>query len=93
MLLNVLTEMGEKETAYRILEQESAPSWLYPVVNGHTTILESWDGVQKYFGSFNHYSFGAVCDYMFQYICGIQQDKKNIQDINIFIFVLIQAEA
>lgn len=76
MLLNVLTEMGEKETAYRILEQESAPSWLYPVVNGHTTILESWDGVQKYFGSFNHYSFGAVCDYMFQYICGIQQDKK-----------------
>ena len=77
MLLNVLTEMGESQIAYRILEQESAPSWLYPIVNGHTTILESWDGVQKYFGSFNHYSFGAVCDYLFQYICGIQSDAKS----------------
>lgn len=71
-LLNVLADEGESEAAYRILEQTSAPSWLYPIINGATAMLESWDGVQKNFGSFNHYAFGAVCDFLFQYIAGIR---------------------
>lgn len=76
LLLPILVKYGMKEEAYRILEQETAPSWLYPVVNGATTIYESWDGVQNYFGSFNHYSFGAVCDFLFQQTCGIRLDEK-----------------
>ena len=75
-LLNVLTEEGCENTAYRILEQVTPPSWLYPVTKGATTIYESWDGEQRFFGSFNHYSFGAVCDYLFSYTTGIQIDKK-----------------
>ena len=71
-LLNVLADEGESEAAYRILEQTSAPSWLYPIINGATAMLESWDGVQKNFGSFNHYAFGAVCDFLFRYIAGIR---------------------
>lgn len=77
LLLNVLAEEGETETAYRILEQTTPPSWLYPVANGMTTNMESWDGVQRYFGSFNHYSFGAATDFVFRYISGIGLDEKH----------------
>lgn len=74
-LLNVLVDEGYVETAYRILEQKTSPSWLYPVINGATTTYESWDGVDKFFGSFNHYSLGAVCDFLVRYMAGICPDE------------------
>lgn len=76
-LLNLLADEGEAEAAYRILEQKDYPSWLYPVVNGATTTYESWDGTDQYFGSFNHYSLGAVCDFIFSYVTGIRIDESN----------------
>lgn len=75
MLLNTLADEGYAETAYHVLEQTTAPSWLYPVTEGATTILESWDGIQRFFGSYNHYSFGAVCDFLFSYTAGIRVDE------------------
>lgn len=77
MLLNVLTDCGYTDAAYRVLEQTSAPSWLFPITKGATTIYESWDGATLFFGSFNHYSFGAVCDYLFSYVNGIRLDESN----------------
>lgn len=75
-LLNVLSDEGCSDVAYRILEQTTAPSWLYPITAGATTMLESWDGIQEFFGSYNHYSLGAVCDFVFSYISGIVIDEK-----------------
>ncbi len=71
-LLPVLCEHGESELAYKILEVEDCPGWLYPVKRGLTTIPESWDGVDTLNDSLNHYSYGAVADFLFGYTAGIR---------------------
>lgn len=70
-LLHVLVDCGYPEVAFRILEQTENPSWLHAVLLGSTTILESWDGMDRHHGSFNHYSYGAVCDFLFSKVAGI----------------------
>lgn len=77
-----LSESGRHDLAYQLLQQTSYPSWLYPVINGATTIWERLNSytVEKGFGgnnsmnSFNHYSFGAVGAWMYNYSLGIQRD-------------------
>ena len=83
-LANALSENGHDETAYRLLQQTSYPSWLYPVINGATTIWERLNSytIENGFGgnnsmnSFNHYSFGAVASWMYNYSLGIQRDPE-----------------
>lgn len=75
-LLNVLADCGFVDAAYKVLEQTGNPSWLYPVTRGATTIYESWDGANLFFGSFNHYSYGAVCDFLMSYVGGIRIDER-----------------
>jgi alpha-L-rhamnosidase len=83
-LLNpVLTEMGYADVAYRLLNNRTYPSWLYPVTHGATTIWERWDGwtTEKGFGdagmnSFNHYSLGSVGQWLFSDVAGISADKS-----------------
>lgn len=77
-LCHVLSRFGHQDVAYNLLMQESYPSWLYPVKMGATTIWERWDG-QKPDGSFqtadmnsfNHYAYGAIGDWMYKNILGI----------------------
>jgi alpha-L-rhamnosidase len=83
-LLPVLTEMGETETAYRLLLQTTLPSWLYPVVRGATTIWEHWDGIKEdgsfwspNMNSFNHYAYGAVGEWLYAWAAGIQADEAD----------------
>lgn len=79
-----LSETGRHDLAYRLLQQTSYPSWLYPVINGATTIWERLNSytVENGFGgnnsmnSFNHYSFGAVGAWMYTHSLGIQRDPK-----------------
>lgn len=71
-LLPVLADNGHADVAYRILENEELPGWLYPVKKGLTTIPEDWGGVDLLENSLNHYSFGAVCEFLFQYTAGIR---------------------
>lgn len=73
-LLHVLADNGYAELAFRVLEQEQSPGWLFNVKAGATTILEDWQGFEKRIASFNHYSFGAVCDFLFAGIAGIRPD-------------------
>lgn len=81
-LNHALSENGQDEVAYRLLQQTTYPSWLYPVVNGATTIWERLNSytVENGFGgnnsmnSFNHYSFGAVSAWLYNYSLGIQRD-------------------
>lgn len=76
-LLPVLCDNGYSEVAYRVLENEELPGWLYPVKKGMTTIPESWGGVDLLEDSLNHYSYGAVCEFLFQYTAGIRPDPAN----------------
>ena len=43
-LCHVLSRYGYDTVAYKLLLQETYPSWLYPVKMGATTIWERWDG-------------------------------------------------
>ena len=72
-VLTTLTEMGRSDLAYRMLENELAPGWLYEVKQGATTIWETWEGNVSH----NHYSPGAVCQWMFDTVCGIRPDGEN----------------
>ena len=71
-LLPTLCDNGLVEEAFRILEQTTAPGWLHPITLGATTMLENWDGLDVFRDSFNHYSFGAVCQFLFEYVAGIR---------------------
>lgn len=80
-LLFALSESGYLDDAYRLLQREDYPSWLYPVKHGATTIWERWDGVKldgsfqtPGMNSFNHYAYGAVGDWMYRVIGGINID-------------------
>lgn len=79
----MLTVTGHKEDAYKLMAQTKCPSWLYPVTQGATSIWERWDSYtrEKGFGgnnsmnSFNHYSLGAVCEWLYMYVLGIMRDE------------------
>lgn len=74
-LCRVLSDYGHTDTAYRLLLQDTAPSWLYPVKHGATTIWESWDGVREdgtVHDSLNHYSYGAISGWLMGDVCGIR---------------------
>ena len=72
-LLPVLTEAGETETAYKMLENTEKPGWLGEVKDGATTVWENWEGT----ASLNHYSPGAVCQWLFDTCAGIRVEDKN----------------
>ncbi|MBC2839319.1 alpha-L-rhamnosidase [Robiginitalea sp. SC105] len=82
---HALSRHGYDADAYRLLRQRDYPSWLYPVVNGATTIWERLNSytVEDGFGgnnsmnSFNHYSFGAVASWMYNHSLGIQRDPAH----------------
>ena len=68
--------------AYQLLLQESYPSWLYPVKMGATTIWERWNGIRPdstfepaSMNSFNHYAYGAIGDWMYREITGLDTDE------------------
>src|SRR5690606_5163170 len=66
---------GYTDIAFRLLEQDTCPSWLYAVRKGATTIWEKWVGVTpdgELSGSLNHYAYGAVCDFLFAGVAGIR---------------------
>ena len=77
-LCPVLTETGHTAVAYRLLLNETYPSWGYTIKNGATTIWERWDGWTEENGfqspnmnSFNHYSLGSVGEWLYRYVAGI----------------------
>jgi alpha-L-rhamnosidase len=83
-LCHVLTRFGYNDLAYALLMQETYPSWLYPVKMGATTIWERWDGIKPDssfqtpgMNSYNHYAYGAIGDWMYRVMCGINTDELN----------------
>lgn len=84
--LPLLIEAGEVSFAYDMLLQENCPGWMYQVLRGATTTWERWDALkpdgtvneEKMPGSgenmvsFNHYAFGSVGEFYYQYILGIK---------------------
>jgi len=78
LILYVLADI-DIEYAYRLLENEEMPGWLFMPKSGATTIWESWEGTcaQGGIASLNHYSKGAVCEWLFTTMCGVQVAGEN----------------
>lgn len=79
ILNEVLAEFGENNLAYSLLLQTENPSWLFSVCQGATTIWERWNSYTKESGfgdvsmnSFNHYAYGAVQEWMYRHMAGIE---------------------
>jgi len=84
-LCHVLTRFGYTDMAYKLLLQETYPSWLYPVKMGATTIWERWDGIKPdgtfqvpSMNSYNHYSYGAIGDWMYRVMAGIDTYEDGV---------------
>lgn len=83
-LAGALCKAGYPGTAFELLEQREHPGWLYSVRNGATTIWERWNSYiseTKTFGevsmnSFNHYSYGAIGEWMYGSIAGIRTGDR-----------------
>lgn len=78
-ILNILSDI-DIEAAYKLLENEEIPGWLSMPKAGATTIWESWEGPNAKgsgVGSLNHYSKGAVCEWLFESMCGIHITGEN----------------
>lgn len=85
-LLPLLAENGEAELTYDLLLQDGCPGWIYQVNQGATTIWERWDAIKPdgsinddkvmqsdgNMVSFNHYAFGSVGRFIYEYILGIR---------------------
>lgn len=86
-LVPMLTRYGFVEDAYRLFEQEEYASWLYPVKNGATSVWERWNsftqeegfGGNNYMNSFDHFSLGAIAEWMMRYQLGIDHDEPGWQ--------------
>jgi len=83
-LMKELVKRGYSKKAFQLLETTEFPSWGYSIEQGATSIWERWDGYVKGRGlqgagmnSFNHYAFGAVGEWMYENILGIQLDIES----------------
>ena len=87
-LMLVLSKIGRFDLAYKLLLNETFPSWGFSIKQGATSIWERWDGwtPEKGFqdpgmNSFAHYSFGAVYQWMVENIGGIKSDGPGYKRI------------
>jgi len=87
-LAPVLSDNGRSDIAYRLLLNETFPSWGYPIKQGATTMWERWDSWTRENGfkadgmnSFNHYAFGSIGEWLYEYMAGIKPLSPGFRQI------------
>jgi alpha-L-rhamnosidase len=77
-LLPALTKLGMNDIAEKVFLNRKVPGWLYQVERGATTIWERWDAqapdgtiYDPDMNSYNHYAYGAVCQWLFESVAGV----------------------
>jgi len=83
LLCSVLSDYGYFDEAFMLLNRKEYPSWLYPITRGATTIWERWDGIKAdgsfqnpEMNSFNHYAYGAIGEWLYRVVAGIEIDPQ-----------------
>jgi alpha-L-rhamnosidase len=76
-MLQVLSDSGETDLAYKIATQPDFPSWGWMLKNGATTLCEHWEFSDNTF-SHNHPMFGSVSQWMMNWLGGIQPDPTAV---------------
>jgi alpha-L-rhamnosidase len=92
-LLSALSSVDRHDLATKLFQSHKYPSWSYEIDQGATTIWERWNSYTKEDGfaggqnaamnSFSHYSFGAVCEWMFSNLAGIDSYGPGFKEITI----------
>ncbi len=89
-LCPTLSKFGKDKTAYNLLLQRNEPSWLYSIDQGATTIWERWNSYTKDKGfgdvgmnSFNHYAYGAIVEWMYRFMAGIEPVKPGFSEFEL----------
>ena len=87
-LMHVLSKIGRSDVAYRLLFNDTFPSWLFPVKNGARSIWERWNSWTPEHGfgdvgmnSFSHYAYGAVYQWICENVAGIKSVKPGFSEI------------
>lgn len=80
LICKILSKYGHHDIAMQIFMHEGYPGWLYSVNMGATTIWERWNSVlpdgtinRTGMNSLNHYSYGAILEWMYEYLLGVKQ--------------------
>ena len=88
LLCPTLSEAGYSDVAHELVTKDTFPSWGYSIRHGATTIWERWDGWTEEHGfqtpemnSFNHYSLGAVGQWLYEYVGGIRPAKPGYEHV------------
>lgn len=81
---HALSANGALKEAYDLLLKDDFPSWLYQVKKGATTIWEHWDGIKPDgsmwspdMNSFNHYAYGAIGEWFYRVVAGLEIDEAS----------------
>ncbi len=89
-LLFALGQNGYADLAFDLLVKENYPSWLYPVTKGATTVWEHWDGIMENgdfwsrdMNSFNHYAYGSVMGWVYEFVAGIAPAEPGYSRVKI----------
>ncbi|KAM0514529.1 hypothetical protein ACHAPE_006824 [Trichoderma viride] len=90
LITHALSDTGNSQLAYRMLLEQSCPSWLYPITMGATTIWERWDSMMPdgtinsgSMTSFNHYALGSVVNWLHKNVGGISPLEPGWRKIKI----------
>ncbi|MBB2947330.1 alpha-L-rhamnosidase [Actinoplanes lutulentus] len=86
MLLPALADGGRPDVVWRLLLQNTSPSWLYQVECGATTVWESWEGHKpdgRAHLSHNHYALGAVAGFLTERVAGLTPGEPGYRVIDI----------
>ncbi len=88
LIADALTATGHVDVAYRLLTERECPSWLYPVLQGATTIWERWDSLLPdgtvnpgRMTSFNHYALGSIGDWLHRVVAGLAPAAPGYREI------------
>ncbi|MBS1301365.1 alpha-L-rhamnosidase [Loktanella sp. SALINAS62] len=82
-LLPALAKLGMNDLVAKVFLNREVPGWLYQVDKGATTIWERWDALgpdgeiyDPMMNSYNHYAYGAVCQFLFEQVAGVQPTEE-----------------
>jgi alpha-L-rhamnosidase len=91
-LLPALTKLGLNDLAEKIFLNRKVPGWLYQVERGATSIWERWDAIAEDgsiydpdMNSYNHYAYGAVCQWLFEDVAGVKPvaDRPGFDEVDL----------
>ncbi|SEF16821.1 family 78 glycoside hydrolase catalytic domain [Jiangella alba] len=88
LVLDALCRAGRADLAHAMVLTRTAPSWLYAVTMGATTIWERWDSMLPdgsinpgEMTSFNHYAYGAVADWLHRCVAGLAPAAPGYREV------------